>query len=127
MRAGWTISGTKERYLKYENAGDQFMRRLVCGLNPSSPEFAISPPYFETTNKSEEKEVPDFFIDIFGYEFISDSSLRMLVRMIFATIALHYGWIKSNMHANNPFFSSAVFAHLSPSFGQDLISKISLE
>ena len=71
--------------------------------------------------------MPDFFIDIFGYEFISDSSLRMLVRMIFATIAFHYGRIKSNMHANNPFFSSAVFAHLSPSFGQYLISKISLE
>ena len=31
----------------------------------------------------------DFFIDIFGYELIADSSLRMLVRMVLTLIAFH--------------------------------------
>ena len=115
MHAGWNISGAKERYLKYENAGDKFVSRLVCGLKPSSPEFAISPPYFETKKKTEEKEVSYFLIDIFGYEFISDSILRMLVRIMRAIIAFRYSWIKSNMPASNHFFPSAVFDHLSSS------------
>ena len=55
----------------------------------------------------------DFFIDIFGYDFIVDSSLRMLVRMMLATIAFHYSWKKSNMHANNTFLPSAFLNHLS--------------
>ena len=88
----WTISGSKERYLKYENDGDQFVSRLVCGLNPSSPEFSISPPYFETINKSEEKEVSDFFMGISGYELISYISLSMIVIMMLATISFRYSW-----------------------------------
>ena len=56
-----------------------------------------------------------FFIDIFEYELISDGSLRILLIMMLDKIDLHYGWIKSTMHANNHFFPSAVFAHLSPS------------
>ena len=58
----------------------------------------------QTTNKSEGKEVSYFLIAIFVYELISNSSLRMLVIMMLATIALHCGQIKSNMHANNPSF-----------------------
>ena len=52
-------------------------------------------------------------IDILVYELISYGSLRMLVGMMFSTFAFHYGWIKSNMHASNPFSSTAVFAYLS--------------
>ena len=46
----------------------------------------------------------DFFIDIFGCELIVDSILRILVRMMLATIALRYSWKKSNMHEIIPFF-----------------------
>ena len=112
LGAGWTISVAKERYPKYDNAGDQFVIQLVCGLNPSSPEFAISTTYFKTINKPEEKDASDFFIGIFGYELISDSSLRMLVRMMLDTTAFHYGWLKSNMHENNPFLFSCLFSPL---------------
>ena len=51
----------------------------------------------------------DFLIDLFGYELIADIILRMLVRMILTTIAFHSSWKKSNMHANNTFFSPAFF------------------
>ena len=44
-----------------------------------------------------------FFIDIFGYELISDISLRMIVRIMLDTIAFHYGWLNINTHVNNNF------------------------
>ena len=46
LRAGWSIAGAKERYLKFENAGDQFVSRILCVLDCNSPNFAISPPIF---------------------------------------------------------------------------------
>jgi hypothetical protein len=38
----------KERYLQYEKAGDQYLGRVVSGLDVNDVSFAISPPYFES-------------------------------------------------------------------------------
>ena len=32
-RAGWTIGGTRDKYIKFENAGDRFLGRTLEGLN----------------------------------------------------------------------------------------------
>ena len=45
-RAGWTLGGTRDKYIKYESAGDQFLGRTVCGLNSLVKEFSTSPPFF---------------------------------------------------------------------------------
>jgi len=38
----------KERYLQYEKAGDQYLGRVVSGLDVNDVSFTISPPYFES-------------------------------------------------------------------------------
>ncbi|KAI8895224.1 hypothetical protein BC833DRAFT_651416 [Globomyces pollinis-pini] len=47
LRAGWTQEGLKDRNLKYEIAGDQFLGRTVTGLPVCDAEFSVLPPYFE--------------------------------------------------------------------------------
>ncbi len=37
----------KERYLQFEKAGDQYLGRVVCGLDVNSVKFAVSPPFFD--------------------------------------------------------------------------------
>lgn len=37
----------KERYLQYEKAGDQYLGRVVSGLDVNTKDFAVWPPYFE--------------------------------------------------------------------------------
>ena len=37
----------KERYLQFEKAGDQYLGRVVCGLDVNDVKFAVSPPYFD--------------------------------------------------------------------------------
>ena len=49
LRAGWTIGRVKERYLKYENAGDELVGRTLTGIPPTSCEFGISPVYFTSS------------------------------------------------------------------------------
>lgn len=48
-RAGWTMGKVKDTYIRYEAAQDQYVGRLVAGLNIHSFEFSISPPYFQTS------------------------------------------------------------------------------
>ena len=46
LRAGWTLGGVQDTYHRFDQAGDQHVGRTVCGLPPSSVEFATLPPMF---------------------------------------------------------------------------------
>ncbi len=47
LRAIWSMGLVKEHYLQFEKAGDQYLGRVVSGLEVNNVSFAISPPYFE--------------------------------------------------------------------------------
>ena len=63
LRAMWSMGHVKERYLQYEKAGDQYLGRVVTGLDVNSAKFAVSPPYFEYDETTDEAggidEAPD--------------------------------------------------------------------
>ena len=42
-RAGWKMGGTRDKYIKYESVGGQFLGRTLCGLNSLVKEFSTSP------------------------------------------------------------------------------------
>ncbi|KAF1791130.1 hypothetical protein GQ600_4359 [Phytophthora cactorum] len=46
LRAGWSMGGVQDRYLRHDAAGDMFAGRTVSGLPILQPEFAILPPHF---------------------------------------------------------------------------------
>ena len=48
--AGWALGGSRDKYIKYEAAGDQFLGRTLCGLDPLSISFSVSPPFFDLGN-----------------------------------------------------------------------------
>ena len=78
LRAGWTIGRVKERYLKYENAGDELVGRTLTGIPPTSYEFGISPVYFSTT-ETNEIQVADFTCLVFPIEHSKLISLSHIV------------------------------------------------
>ena len=41
------MGGVKDKYLKYEAAGDRYVGRYASGLNQLSKEFAVTPAYFD--------------------------------------------------------------------------------
>ena len=59
-RAGWKMGGTRDKYIKFENAGDQYLGRVVTGLDALSPAFASTPPFLDASNDMEKKKVDDF-------------------------------------------------------------------
>ena len=46
----------KDRYLKYESAGDQYVGQCASGKNPLSKRFAASCPYFDYNHIENESE-----------------------------------------------------------------------
>ena len=56
VRAGWTMGGVKDKYLKRENAGDQYVGRCASCLNQLEKEFAVSCPYFDFAHIPDEFE-----------------------------------------------------------------------
>jgi hypothetical protein len=43
-RAMWKMGVTKDKYIKYEWIGDQFLCRTLCGLSCLVKEFSMPPP-----------------------------------------------------------------------------------
>ena len=52
----WSMGGIKECYLHFENAGDQYLGRVVVGLECNEYLFAVLPPYFDLSTVANEEE-----------------------------------------------------------------------
>ncbi len=46
----------KEWYLQFEKAGDQYLGRVVSGLDVNSLSFAVSPTYFKLLSDNNENK-----------------------------------------------------------------------
>jgi hypothetical protein len=47
LQAMWSMGLVKERYLQFKKAGDQYLGRVVSGLDVNNVSIAIPLPYFE--------------------------------------------------------------------------------
>jgi hypothetical protein len=47
LRAGWTLGGVQDSYIRYEAAGDMYVGRTLSGLPQDKAQFAAVGPYFE--------------------------------------------------------------------------------
>ncbi|ETL32637.1 hypothetical protein L916_14808 [Phytophthora nicotianae] len=55
LRAGWSLGGVQNTYLRYEAAGDMHVGRTVTGLPTDSHTFACLPPHFCSCDDQVEK------------------------------------------------------------------------
>jgi integrase len=57
MRGGWEIGQVLDRYLRYSEAGDEFVGRVISGLPLSETSFTAPPPHFKAMNDAEQEEL----------------------------------------------------------------------
>ena len=115
LRAGWSMGSVKERYIHYEKAGDQFVGRMVCGLDCLTTNFGISPPYFDFTGC----ENPDMKRDelnswmrehIVGGRDLTAKVLYM-TRFLFGTLCYHYNYLKDKCGVRNRLLNEPLLCH----------------
>jgi hypothetical protein len=77
VRAGWSMRGLKDRYIKYAEAGDRVCGRTVAGLDVYSHKFSVSPPLIDAS-KEDEDDINDVKASLFGPTKTKFGLLRLL-------------------------------------------------
>jgi hypothetical protein len=89
----WSMGPVKERYLQYEKAGDQYLGRVVSGLDVNDVSFAVSPPYFESGIEDDVSEKINTLLKAFtvGGGNLSGEVFQVLY-FCFASICYHFNY-----------------------------------
>jgi hypothetical protein len=103
-RAGWTLGGVQERYLKFEGAGDQFVGRTVRGVSLDSSDFPLLPPHFPS-RESLEEILPACFPGLAGHV----DGVSTVLRYGLASVVYHSAFLQSELRSNHPLFNSSLF------------------
>ncbi len=74
----------KDTYIRYGEAGDQYVGRVVSGLNVLSPKFACTPPYFRMIGRSETNNDSAHNVDAVCTEDDVDSTIRAVFTFPFS-------------------------------------------
>ena len=110
-RAGWTIGGTRDKYIKYENAGDQFLGRTLAGLNSLKQEFSISPPFFHLEEKNKDNVDVLLRSNLVGGRRCSSAMFEVL-QMCLASVIYHKNFLDRTLNEKHRFWSHPLFNSL---------------
>lgn len=103
-RAGWTMGKVRDTYLNYEAAQDQYVGRIVCGLNVNSYQFSASPPHFLSSIGDEE-----IFNDMSTvFPFVISIEHRLFVRFCLASLIMSKDFLGQKMGQRSPMRSNVV-------------------
>jgi hypothetical protein len=110
-RAGWKMGGTRDKYIKYESAGDQFLGRTLCGLNSLVKEFSTSPPFFNV-GAGEICNIDSYLRSNAAGGRQMGPKIFEVTRMCLASLVFHHGYLKNKLHSKHRFRSHPFMSHL---------------
>mmetsp|Transcript_20744 Transcript_20744/g.31523 ORF Transcript_20744/g.31523 Transcript_20744/m.31523 type:complete len:642 (-) Transcript_20744:310-2235(-) len=114
LRMGWSLGGVLGRYFKHGEAGDEFCGRIASLMKPLQKEFAISCPYFDYTDISDDIEREETKMEV--AEFVNSRlptntsvASRRLALCLFASICYSHQKLHYQLHPDCPFRNSIFF------------------
>ncbi|KAL3771060.1 hypothetical protein ACHAWU_006437 [Discostella pseudostelligera] len=108
LRAMWSMGHIKERYLQYEKAGDQYLGRVVCGLDVNDASFAVSPPFFDADHATIEKI----------HLLLVTADMHRVFYYCYASLTYHRDFLAGILHRSNKLQASP-FYNTIPNFVKD--------
>lgn len=102
-RAGWKLGGSRDKYIKFENAGDQFLGRTLCGLNSLHLEFASSPPFFDFTVDEMYEEVDKKIMEVLPDGQVIEERTFEVLRYCIASVCYHFDYLLTYLHDKHRF------------------------
>jgi hypothetical protein len=111
LQAMWSMGSVKERYLQFGRAGDQYLGRVVYGLDVNDVSFDVTPPYFECDGDMKAKILTllkDFTVGGHG---IGGENFQMLY-FCFASLCYHFEFLVKRLPKRNKLPASPFFTHI---------------
>jgi hypothetical protein len=110
LRAGWSMGAVQDRYIRFENASDCFLGRVIAGLPIQDKSFSILPPYFQNASNASTFLAclfPSLCKNVMGkYDFRIDPNILLFS---LASVVYHESYLKKNLRNDHPLFNSALF------------------
>jgi hypothetical protein len=106
QRADWSLGSIRDRYISAINNGnDQFVARVMSGLDIQSPTFATLPPHFGLDDASDIASILMNSIDVNAYPKPFQGCLPCLL----ASIAYHYQYLDTTLGQHDRLRSSRLW------------------
>ena len=103
LRAGWSLGGVQDTYLRYEGAGDMYVGRTVSGLPIDSPDFCLLPPHFKGADTQLIRRALGLvFPNIPG-------RLNAIGEFAMASLVYHRQYLLDTLPQSHPLFASVLF------------------
>ena len=114
LRAGWTLGGVQDTYLRYEGAGDQYVGRTVCGLPSDDESFATLPPFFVKDNNEHVIRAVKICFPTLG------GAMVRVAQFTLASVVHHCRWLRETLSSGHPLFRTALFTdrEMMPTLGK---------
>ena len=108
-RGEWSIGSVLDLYWHFGSVGDQYLGRVLTGINPDSPFFDLLPPHWNITNPMSNKFVMEGMEMTFGK---IQPEFRPICIRAFACMVYHSDdLIKKMIEIPGHDFSKLVFLH----------------
>ncbi len=103
MRGGWTLEGIDKRYVRFERAGDQYVGRILAGLNVNTADFALLPPFFSNADDSVMVALDNCFPNC-------PARMQSILLFALASVVHHQDFLREVLPRDHPVFSTPAFA-----------------
>lgn len=120
LRAMWSMGQVNEQYLQYEKAGDQYLGRVVSGLDVNSVSFAISSPFFDVENEMRAQIEALIKSYLVGGEYLP-AGVYHIFYFCFASLCYHFEFLTSTLHRKNKLQASLFFTAI-PEYAKNAVT-----
>jgi len=103
-----------ERYFKYEDAGDQFVGRVIAGLPVNTSKFSVLPPHFVDLESSCVKRGIQTMFPALS----TVPQLSSILYLLLASLVYHFDFLHSTLPADHAFRFTPLFTE------KDLLSSL---
>lgn len=97
------MGGIRECYLHFENAGNQYLGRVVAGLDCYDYLLAVSPPYFNLS--TDDELVERYYVGGAPYP----PTLFVIHHYLFASLCYHTEFLSKKLHQKSKLCASPFF------------------
>jgi hypothetical protein len=106
LRGEWTLGSVSDRYWKHQDAGDQYVGRVVAGLPIQEPQFGQLPPHFaDAAHPAVLSALQDGFCNILS----SQPHMSAVLTHALAQVVHHASVLRRILPAAHPLFSTRIF------------------
>ena len=115
LRANWAMPGVLNRYIKYENAGDQFVGKCVSGRSRNNKKFGASCAYWDFSAEApdakaaSENRLHSYLRESLPLQARGNLKVYAVYKMAVAAIAYYRDYLAKHLHPESILRSTSLW------------------